>query len=46
MTYELVLGLGGTVDFELTWDAELLTALAQQYRIVREELDVAAPISD
>lgn len=46
MTYELVLGLGGTVDFELTWDAELLSALAQQYRIVREELDVAAPISD
>jgi len=46
MTHELVLGLGGTVDFEIAWDAGLLTELAQQYRIVRADLDVTAPVED
>lgn len=46
MTHELVLGLGGTVDFEIAWDAELLATLAQQYRITRADLDVTAPVRD
>ena len=46
MTHELVLGLGGTVDFEIAWDAELLAELARQYRIVRADLDVTAPVQD
>jgi len=46
MTHELVLGLGGTVDFEIAWDAELLAELAQQYRITRADLDVTAPVQD
>lgn len=37
MTGDLVLGLGGCVDYEITWDAAVLQHLAQQYAIgVRE----------
>lgn len=39
MTHPVVLGLGGTVDFELRWDASALELLAADLRIRREELD-------
>lgn len=42
----LVLGLGGTVDYEVRWDAEVLGALAVQYGIRRAELTTMAPIVD
>lgn len=43
---KLVLGLGGTVDYELRWDAELLGALVHRHRIRRRELTSTAPIID
>lgn len=46
MTGDLVLGLGGTVDFEVTWDAAVLSALALEYGIVAGELTTDRPILD
>jgi sugar/nucleoside kinase (ribokinase family) len=46
MTAELVLGLGGCVDFEVAWDARVLTDLARQYRIGIADLDVTVPVRD
>lgn len=46
MTHQLVLGLGGCVDFEIAWDSGVLEDLARQYHIGIAELDVAVPIRD
>lgn len=46
MNHQLVLGLGGCVDFEIVWDAAVLESLAQQYRIGIAELDTAVPVRD
>lgn len=46
MGENLVLGLGGTVDYEIRWDAEVLSALAQGYGIHRDELTTTTPIID
>lgn len=46
MAGDLVLGLGGTVDYEIRWDATVLTALAAEYGILRGELVTTAPIVD
>ncbi len=46
MAGDLVLGLGGTVDYEIRWDADVLTALAEEYGIHRDELVPTAPIVD
>lgn len=46
MAGDLVLGLGGTVDYEIRWDADVLTALAAEYGIRRDELVTTAPIVD
>ena len=46
MAEDLVLGLGGTVDYEIRWDAGVLTALAAKYGIRRDELVTTAPIVD
>jgi hypothetical protein len=43
---DIVLGLGGTVDFEVRWDAEVLQRLVDEYGIRRDELDASAPIVD
>ena len=43
---KLVLGLGGTVDYELTWDSAVLDRLAQEYGVRRHELTTTAPIID
>ncbi|WP_394250979.1 ADP-dependent glucokinase/phosphofructokinase [Arthrobacter pityocampae] len=42
----LVLGLGGTVDYEVRWDADIVGSLAEQYGIRRTELTTMAPIVD
>lgn len=46
MAADLVLGLGGTVDYEIRWDAEVLEALAAQHGIRLDELSTAMPIID
>lgn len=42
----LVLGLGGTVDYELRWDSSVLDRLAQAHGVRRHELTTTAPITD
>lgn len=42
----LVLGLGGTVDYELRWDSSVLDRLAQAHGVRRQELTTTAPITD
>lgn len=39
-----VLGLGGTVDYEVDWDATMIADLAGQYGVRRDELDDPGPI--
>ncbi|MDQ0644664.1 ADP-dependent phosphofructokinase/glucokinase [Microbacterium murale] len=43
---QLVLGLGGTVDFELRWDALVFEKLAREHGVRRDELTATAPIVD
>jgi ADP-dependent phosphofructokinase/glucokinase len=43
---KLVLGLGGTVDYEVRWDAAVLEQLARAYGVRRGELTTTAPIED
>lgn len=44
MSTRYVLGLGGTVDYEIDWDPGLLSRLAAAWGLGAEELDAAAPI--
>jgi ADP-dependent phosphofructokinase/glucokinase len=46
MSARLVLGLGGTVDYEIRWDAAVISTLARHYGVRRAELVSAAPIED
>jgi ADP-dependent phosphofructokinase/glucokinase len=46
MSASIVLGLGGTVDYELAWDAGVLASLASHHGIVATELDAATPVVD
>lgn len=46
MTHQLVLGLGGCVDFEIAWDPGMLEELASQHRISAAELDADIPVED
>jgi len=46
MADDLVLGLGGTVDYEIRWDAAVLTALAAEHGIHLDELTTTTPIID
>ena len=41
---EIVLGLGGTVDFEIDWDSSVLEDLAVQYEVDVSELTTHTPI--
>lgn len=45
MSGGLVLGLGGTVDYEIEWEAEVFESLIEDYGITRGELDPHIPIS-
>lgn len=42
----LVLGLGGTVDYELRWDSSVFDTLAHAHGVRRHELTTTAPIVD
>lgn len=42
----LVLGLGGTVDYEVRWDATVVASLASRFGIRQAELTTMAPIVD
>lgn len=42
----LVLGLGGTVDYELRWDSSVFDRLAHAHGVRRHELTTTAPITD
>jgi len=46
MNHQLVLGLGGCVDFEITWNASVLADLAREHHIGLADLDPAVPIQD
>lgn len=46
MNHPLVLGLGGCVDFEIVWDADVLADLAREHHIGLADLDPAVPIRD
>ena len=45
MSAQLVMGLGGTVDYEVTWDASVLERLVEQYGIEADELSVSIPVT-
>jgi ADP-dependent phosphofructokinase/glucokinase len=42
---DTVLGLGGTVDYEIEWDSSVLEALAVDYGVTVAELTTARPIA-
>lgn len=42
----LVLGLGGTVDYELRWDSTVIERLAHEHGVRRHELTPTAPVID
>ena len=42
----LVLGLGGTVDYEVRWDTTVVERLAREHGVRRDELTTTAPIID
>lgn len=46
MSGERVLGLGGTVDYEIAWDAAVLEALALEHGITSTDLDASVPVLD
>lgn len=41
----LVLGLGGTVDYEIVWDSGVLEGLIREYDIRADELTTAVPVT-
>jgi ADP-dependent phosphofructokinase/glucokinase len=43
---EVVLGLQGTVDYEVEWDGEVIDALTASYGISADELDPDEPVVD
>ncbi|MGO1838386.1 MAG: ADP-dependent glucokinase/phosphofructokinase [Candidatus Microbacterium stercoravium] len=43
---EIVLGLQGTIDYEIEWDRRTVDDLVAQYAIVESEVDADAPIVD
>lgn len=45
-TRHLVLGLGGTVDYEIEWSSQVFDDLVREYRIRRLELSTTQPITD
>lgn len=44
MTQNVVLGLGGTVDYEIRWDSAVMDELVVTYGIVPEELSRTIPV--
>lgn len=46
MSSRLLLGLGGTVDYEVVWDAAVFERLARDHGIAVSDLDAATPVVD
>jgi ADP-dependent phosphofructokinase/glucokinase len=46
VNHELVLGLGGCVDYEIAWDSRVLEDLVTLYGLKAADLDAARPVSD
>ena len=44
MSTRFVLGMGGTVDYEIRWDPTVLEQLAAEHGVGRDDLDLAAPV--
>ncbi|KQY44386.1 ADP-dependent glucokinase/phosphofructokinase [Cellulomonas sp. Root137] len=44
MSTRFVLGMGGTVDYEIRWDTAVLEQLAAEHGIGPEDLDLSAPV--
>ena len=44
MREKLVLGLGGTVDYEIVWDSRVIEHLIREYSIRASELDASIPV--
>lgn len=44
MSKKLVLGLGGTVDYEIAWDSRVLEGLVVEFGVRASELDARRPI--
>lgn len=44
MSKKLVLGLGGTVDYEIAWDSRVLESLVVEFGVRASELDARRPI--
>lgn len=42
---KLVLGLGGTVDYEIAWDARVLESLVQEWGVRASELNARHPVA-
>lgn len=45
MSEKVVLGLGGTVDYEIVWDSQVIEQLVAEYSIGASELDRAIPVT-
>jgi sugar/nucleoside kinase (ribokinase family) len=43
---DIVLGLGGTVDYEVRWDPGVLESLVREYGISRDELSTTITVDD
>ena len=46
MNHELVLGLGGCVDYEIAWDSHVLEDLVMLYGLKDADVDAVVPVSD
>jgi ADP-dependent phosphofructokinase/glucokinase len=44
MSTRFVLGMGGTVDYEIRWDPAVLEQLAAEHGVGAQDLDLAAPV--
>jgi len=44
MSTRFVLGMGGTVDYEIRWDPAVLEQLAAEHGVRSADLDLAAPV--
>ncbi len=44
MSYDVVLGLGGAIDYEIAWDPQVVQRLAAQYAIQPHELSTAVAV--
>lgn len=44
MSTRFVLGMGGTVDYEIRWDAAVLEQLAVEHGVGPDDLDLATPV--